>query len=153
MSRYDKYDPKVGGFRARLGVNFGYTASLPDFKHADLSKVFAAGMNGSGQISKFGSGAYTTFVGLLILTRPKAAGDVVDVMTAGEIVDLVDAELVAADTLAAGQRLYANPAVATGELTTVSAAMKPVGFTVELEAATGRARLVVRCGIGSGTGA
>jgi hypothetical protein len=152
MSRYDKYDPKVGGFRAPLAANFGYTASVPDFKHADLGKLFAAGLNTSGQVGKFG-GSFPTFAGVIILTRPKAAGDIVDIMTSGEIVDLVDAEIKTADTLTAGQRLYADPALATGVLTTTATAMKPVGFTVELNATTGYARLVVRAGLGSGTGA
>ena len=152
MSRYDKYDPKTGGFRAPLAANFGYTASVPDFKHADLGKLFAVGLNTSGQVGKFG-GSFPTFAGVMILTRPKAAADIVDVITSGEILDLVDAEILAGNTLAAGQRLYAAPGVATGVLTSVATANKSVGFTVELNATTGFARLVVRCGLGSGTGA
>lgn len=143
MSRYDKYDPKVGGFRAKLAANFGYTSGVPDRNHADLNKVFAVGLDTSGNVGKFGSG-FPTFAGLLILTLPKAAGDVIDVMTDGEIVDLVDAEILAADTLAAGQKLYADPAVTTGVLTAVATSNRLVGFTVELNSTTGRARLVVR---------
>lgn len=141
MSRYDKYDPMVGGFRAPLAANFAYTASAPDRAHADLSKLFAVGLNTSGQIGKLG-GAFVRFCGVMILTRPMAAGDITDVMTDGEIVDLVDAEIVGADTLGPGTGLFANPATATGLLTTVSAAMIPVGFTVETS------RLVVRCDLG-----
>lgn len=151
MSRYDKYDPKVGGFRAKLAANFGYTASVPDRNHADLSKLFAAGLNTSGLVGKFGA-SFPVFAGVLILTMPKAAGDVVDIMTDGEIVDLVDAEILAGDTLAAGQKLYADPAVATGVLTAVATSNRLVGFTVELNATTGFARLVVRANL-AGLGA
>lgn len=156
MSRYDKYDPKVGGFRAPLAANFGYTASLPDRAHVDLKKLFAAGMNTSGQIGKFGSAGFTLLVGVIILTSPKAAGDIVDVMTAGEIVELKSAELNVAGVggaLTAGQQLYADPAATTGVVTTTVTAARKIGFTVELVAATGSARLIVRVGLGSGTGA
>jgi hypothetical protein len=144
MSRYDKYDPKTGGSRAYLAANFGYTGGVPDFKHADLGKLFAVGVNASGQVGKFGSAGFTGFAGVMILTRPKAAGDVVDYMTDGDIIDLVDAEILAADTLAAGQRLYADVSTTTGQLTAVKAAGDfYVGRTMEM-LATG-ARLVVRC--------
>lgn len=143
MSRYDKYDPMSGGFRAPLAANFGYTSGSPDKKHADIGKLFAVAENASGQIVKFGSGA-TAFVGAMILTLPKAAGDIVDIMTDGEIVDLADAEILAADTLGTGQALYADVSVATGQLTSVSAAGDfYVGRTVEM--INGLARLVVRC--------
>lgn len=139
MSRYDKYDPMTGGFRAPLAADFGYTAGAPDKAHADLKKLFAVAENASGQIVKFGSGA-TNFVGVMILDQPWSAGTVIDVMTHGEIVDLVDAEILAADTLAAGQNLWADVSVATGQLTAVSATGDfKVGWTVEIT------RLIVRC--------
>lgn len=146
MSRYDKYDGKTGGFRARLAADFAYTASNPDYLHVDLDKTFAAGLSTTGLVGKFGA-SFPTFCGLLILTRPKAAGDVVDIMTAGEIVELLDAEILAADVLTAGTKLYADPAVNTGVLTKVATANRSVGFTVELNATTGKSRLVVRCSI------
>lgn len=141
MSRYDKYDPMTGGFRAPLAANFGYTSSLPDRKHADLSKLFAAGLNTSGKLGKFSTASFPTFAGVMILTGPKGAGDIVDVMTDGEIVDLLDAEILAADTLGTGDRLFADPAVATGVLTKVATANRFVGFTVEVS------RLIVRCSL------
>lgn len=143
MSRYDKYDPMVGGFRAPLAANFGYTSSLPDKSHADLSKLFAVALNASGQIVKFGSGA-TAFAGVMVLTRPMAAGEIVDTMTDGEVVDLADAEILGSDTLGTGQALYADVSVATGQLAATSAAGDfYVGRTVEM--VNGLARLVVRC--------
>jgi hypothetical protein len=139
VSRYDKYDPMSGGFRAPLAANVGYTASAPDKNHADLNKLFAVAENASGQIVKFGSAA-TAFAGVMILTRPMAAGDIVDVMTDGEIVELVDAEILAGDTLGAGQALFADVSTATGQLAATSAAGDfYVGRTVELT------RLIVRC--------
>lgn len=152
MSRYDKYDPKVGGFRAPLAANFGYTASLPDRAHADLKKVWAVGLSTSGQVGKFGAG-FTLLVGLMVLTAPKAAGDIVDIMTAGEITELKAAEVIGAFT--AGQQLFADPAAvgaAAGQLTATVTANRKVGFTAESVAATGNARLIVRVGLGSGTG-
>jgi len=146
MSRYDKYDPMTGGFRAPLAANFGYTSSLPDRKHADLSKLFAVGLNTSGRLGKFDTTAFPRFAGVLILTGPKGAGDIVDVMTDGEIVDLVDGEIKGADTLGPGVSLYADTSVTTGLLTTTATAMRFVGFTVETS------RLIVRCSF-SGTGA
>lgn len=139
MSRYDKYDPMSGGYRAPLAGNFAYTGGNPDRTHADLAKLFAVAMNASGQIVKFGSAA-TAFAGVMILTRPLAAGDIVDVMTDGEIVNLADAEILAADTLGTGQALFADVSTATGQLTAVSAAGDfYVGRTVEM------GRLIVRC--------
>lgn len=146
MSRYDKYDPKVGGFRAKLAANWGYTTGVPDRNHADLNKVFAVGVDTSGNITKFTSAAATAFVGVMVLTIPKAAGDVVDIMTDGEIVELVDAEILGSDTLAAGQPLYADASVTTGQLVvTTGAGDFYVGRTIELNTTTGQARLVVRC--------
>lgn len=146
MSRYDKYDPMTGGFRAPLAANFAYTASAPDRAHADLNKVFTVGLNTSGKLGKFAT-AFPRFAGVLILTRPMAAGETVDTMTDGEIVELVDAEITTADTLGTGQALYADTTGGgTGLLTTVATAMRYVGFTVE------STRLIVRCQF-SGTGA
>lgn len=141
MSRYDKYDPMSGGFRAPLLANWGYTSSMPDRNHADLSKIFAMGVNNAGKVLKFDN-ATTKFCGVMILTLPKAAGDIVDIMTDGEIVEMVDAEIKGADTLGSGTMLYADTSVTTGLLTTTSAAMIPVGFTIETQ------RLIVRCDLG-----
>lgn len=147
MSRFDKYSGVTGGFRARLAADFAYTANNPDRTHADLDKVFAMGMNSTGQVVKFGTGGNTEFCGVMVLTSPKAAGDVVDIMTAGEIVELVDAEILAANVLAGGQRLYADLALGVvGQLTNAKAAGDYyVGRTAEINTTTGRARLIVRC--------
>lgn len=75
MANYDKYDPKAGGFRAALAA---------DWPKTDAKTVFGVGLNASGQIVK-GNGN-TGVVGVLILTKDQEAGDVVDIMTSGEIV-------------------------------------------------------------------
>lgn len=76
MARYDKYDPKVGGFRAALAA---------DYLLANVEKVLAVGLDSSGRVV-VGAGQ-TGVVGVLVLTKARKAGEVVDVMTAGEIVD------------------------------------------------------------------
>lgn len=76
MARYDKYDPYVGGFRAPLAA---------DWLSADLNKPFGVGLNAQGQVVK-GNGT-TGIQGVLILTKALKAGDIVDIMTAGEIVE------------------------------------------------------------------
>lgn len=74
MANYDKYDGKVGGFRAPLAA---------DWLTADLKKVIGVGLNASGQIVK---GAGTTgIVGVLVLTEALKAGDIVDPMSRGQI--------------------------------------------------------------------
>lgn len=78
MARYDKYDPKVGGFRAPLAADFD-----PDL----LEHVVAVGLDTDGMVLTNGpSNAGTTgLIGCIILTKARKAGDIVDVMTSGEI--------------------------------------------------------------------
>lgn len=139
MSRYDKYGPMTGGFRAPLLANFAYTASAPDKTHADLNKIFAVTMTTAGKIDKLPLFATAQFVGIVVLTAPKAAGDIVDIMTAGELVEVADAEIGGAAT-GPGLAVFTDPAVATGVLTTTFATNGLyVGRFVEA------GRLVVRC--------
>jgi hypothetical protein len=142
VSRYDKYDPMTGGFRAPLAANFAYTASLPDKTHADLGKIFAVSLNTSGQVLKLPAGASQAFAGVLVLTRPMAAGDIVDVMTDGEMVEVADAEVTG--TTGAGLAVFTDPAVATG-VPTITFATN--GFYIGRFVET--ARLVVRCSLRS----
>jgi len=130
-ARYDKYDPYSGGFRAPVA------AALVE---ADVSKIFAVGLNSSGQVVK-GAGN-SQIVGLMVVPEIKAAGDVVDVMTHGEITGAAMSDGTTA--LSPGVMYYADPA--TGLLTATATSMKKVGFTVEA------GRLIVRVG-GTGTGA
>lgn len=75
MANYDKYDPKSGGFRATL---------KEDWLPADLKTVIGVGLDASGQVVK-GSGN-SGMVGVLVLTKARKAGEVVDIMTNGDIV-------------------------------------------------------------------
>jgi len=117
MARYDKYDPMVGGFRAPLAA---------DWLLADVNRPRAVGLNSSGQIVK-GAGN-TGIVGILILTKIRKAGEIVDTMDAGEIVGW---DPVTAGTFGtAGTTYYAD--ATTGAINSTSAAGKfQVGRTVE----------------------
>ena len=78
MARYDKYDPKAGGYRARLAEDF--------HDSENFSKPLAVGHDAAGLLV-IGAGANTGITGVLIRDRKANAGDVLDVMTHGEIVD------------------------------------------------------------------
>lgn len=75
MARYDKYDPLVGGFRAPLAA---------DYDVLDLNVAIGIGLDANGALAK---SAASGVVGVLILTKKRMAGDIVDVMTSGEIVE------------------------------------------------------------------
>lgn len=123
MSRYDKYEPRAGGFRAALEE-----AADP----ADFNKVKGVGLNASGNIL-LGDPGNSGFVGVTIVDKTKRrAGAIQDVMTHGEIV--FDSDDVDVD-LTAGTTYYLN--AATGVLGTAETRYK-VGHTVEAW------RLVVR---------
>lgn len=82
MARYDKYDPKGGGFRAKLQSDLASTAATGN------GNPIAVGLNASGNVVPGES--VTGIVGVLCTTRDMKAGDVVDVMKFGEIVELAD---------------------------------------------------------------
>lgn len=127
MGRYDKYDPKVGGFRAPLAA---------DFVAANREKVYGVGLDSNGRVV-IGAGQ-TGVLGLLVLTKARKAGEIVDVMTSGEIVDFgPTAGVPGTDHGAAGTVYYsaANGAVSS---TNADGSLR-VGHTVEGQ------RLVVRC--------
>lgn len=84
MARYDKYDGMVGGFRAPLAADWAAAPGAP----------IAVGLDADGRVVP-GAGV-TGVLGVFIddgamiggtLTANKKAGDIADVMTAGEIVD------------------------------------------------------------------
>lgn len=125
MSRYDKYEPKAGGFRAALAGAWAST---------EIGKIFGVGLDASGHVV-VGAGN-SGVVGVLILTSAKAAGDIVDVMTSGEIVEATANDGTTA--LTAGTAYFADPT--TGVLEASATGDAFVGFTVEAT------RLVVRMG-------
>lgn len=121
MARYDKYDPISGGFRAALAANW---------LSGDLEVPIGVGLNTSGQVVK--GGGNTGVIGVICLTKLRNAGDIVDVMTDGEIVEVA--------SLTAGTAYYAVPA--SGALSATATANKRIGHTVEAD------RLIVRVGNG-----
>lgn len=122
-AHYDKYDPISGGFRAPLA------AAIAD---ADPNVVRAVSLDANGRVV-IGTAGNSGFVGVIVAHRAMAVGEIVDVMTAGEIVDVTG--------LVAGTTYYA---AADGTINSTAPAAGvnagKVGHTVEAD------RLVVRVG-------
>jgi hypothetical protein len=137
VSRYDKYDPKDGGFRAPL--NAAWNATSGPSGVTDLDRVIGVALNGSGRLIK--ATTVAGCVGVVVVSGAKAAGDIVDVMTDGEIVELAAADLQAATTPVAGTKYYLD--VTAGRLTaTAPTPAGTNGFYVGTTVEAGR--LVVR---------
>lgn len=142
MARYDKYEPIAGGFRAPLAANLTPNAA------GEVGPV-AVSLDASGRVV-VGTAGQSGLVGVLVKNAPRTpwtastahmgqagynaaapiglmAGDIVDVMTMGEIVDLGGA-------FPAGSAVYAD---AAGVLSTTNTGEK-VGWTVQAD------RLIVR---------
>jgi hypothetical protein len=136
--RYDKYDPIAGGFRARLAADLTFDAE-------GSSGVKGVSLDTTGKVV-VGTAGQTGLVGVMVKNVPLypslgsvaggvnaavpvggKAGQPVDIMTNGEIVDVPG--------LVAGQKYYVTPA---GALTATATANFRIGFTVEAS------RLIVR---------
>lgn len=76
MARYDKYEPLSGGHRAQLAA---------DWPIAELNTAVGVGLDASGNVVQ-GAGN-TGLVGVVVLTKQLKAGDVVDIMQDGDIVE------------------------------------------------------------------
>jgi hypothetical protein len=126
-AHYDKYDPISGGFRA---------PAAQTWTGADLRVPRAVSLDANGRIVRGTAGA-SGFVGVVVAHKDVAIGDILDVMTAGEIVDVTG--------LTAGTVYYAT---AGGPLGTAAPAAGAnagrVGHTVESD------RLVVRASMVQG---
>lgn len=116
MARIDKYGPITGGFRAALAGSY-----------AGAAAPIGVGLDVNGRVVP-GAGQ-TGVVGVLCKPDAAAAGDIVDVMTSGELVEFAGV---------AGTNYTAN--TTTGAITSgaASATQTPIGYTVELS------RLIVR---------
>lgn len=121
MARIDKYDPVDGGFRAPL--NAAHAKTTP-------GNPIAVGLNASGRVVD-GAGN-TGIVGLLVLDSARVAGDIVDVMTDGEIVEMTG--------VTAGTVITADNATGVLATTAPAAGRTRVGWTVEAS------RLIARLG-------
>ena len=124
MSRFDKYDPVSGGFRAPLAA-----ATLS----TDISKIYAVSINSSGLVVMGAPVAETQIIGVICPQKIFAAGDMIDVMTHGEI---VEATTTAGAAFTAGALVTVATGVTTGAI--ASAAGKVIGRAIELD------RLVIR---------
>lgn len=119
MARIDKTDSAIGVFRAKAAADVA--------SEADYDKVLGASLNASGQAVLKAAGQ-TGFVGVCLVDRTKRkAGAILDILTAGEIVEVTG--------LVAGTQYYLH--AATGALQTTPT-KHYVGHTVEAD------RLVVR---------
>lgn len=125
MSRFDKYDPVAGGFRAPLAAAITST---------DVGKIQAVSINTSGQ-AVIGGAAETAVQGLIVAVRPMAINEIIDVMTHGEIVEALKT---AGTAWAAGDIVYAHLA---GTVDAVSTSGKIVGKMLSTT------RMLVRCPI------
>ena len=85
MSRFDKYDPVSGGFRAPLNAAISSAS--------DVGKIQGVSINASGKVV-IGATAETGIVGVICPVRLMAVNEVIDVMTHGEIVDEMKPETV-----------------------------------------------------------
>jgi len=116
MARYDKYEPKSGGFRAALAVALTGQAAPR-----------GVGLDVNGRVVV---GAGTTGIqAVLVLPEDKAAGEVVDSMTDGEIVEFAGA---------AGTVYTAHTTTGVISAAAASGTQIAVGFTAEAT------RLIVR---------
>lgn len=116
MSRIDKTESAIGVFRAPLNANLTGGAD-----------PLGVGINSSGRVVA-GAGQ-TGIVGVIVSPYDKAAGDIIDVMTFGELVEFDGA---------AGTVYTANTTTGVIDDTAASATQVPIGWTVEAT------RLIVR---------
>jgi hypothetical protein len=127
LSRIDKYEPMGGGFRVPLNAAIAAV---------DVGKVQGVSLNASGRAVVGGAAAAIGIKGVICPVKAMAAGDIVDVMTDGEIVEFTDT---AGGASTAGTDYFA--AFATGAVnTTATGSPQYIGHTVEV------GRLVVRVG-------
>lgn len=119
MSRFDKVEPMGGSFRAPL--NAAIVA-------ARVGDIIGVSLNGSGRVVE--GGAVAAIKGVICPVRVMAAGDIIDVMTDGEIVNATLNDGTTA--LTAGTSYYAD-AAANGDITSASnaGANAYIGHTVE----------------------
>lgn len=128
MSRYDKYDPVSGGFRAPLNA-----AILT----ADVGKIQGVSINASGKVV-IGGAAETAIIGVICPVRAMAANEIIDVMTSGEI---VEATATGGAALTAGAAIRVVGTTGVVEAGAPGAGQKAVGKMIELD------RMIVRVSI------
>lgn len=140
MARYDKYSPVAGGFRGKLKSALTISTAF------DKEKVWYVSIEAAtGLVVVGGVIAATAVRGVLIVKESKAAGDMVDVMTHGEIADFsLLNDGVTATVL--GTPYYADNTAGGGGLTANATTNKQVGILVadSVGGVGARNRLLVR---------
>ena len=124
MARFDQVHVS---FRARLNA---------DWLDADVGKIIAVSLNANGKVVKGNPAGSTGLKGVVALGLARKAGHPVDIMQAGEILDVVDDDV--AGTLAAAVNVYALGTTAAGTMTMTATNNVYVGHMVEID------RLIVR---------
>lgn len=109
MARFDKYEPMSGGFRAPLAAAYA-GSDLP----------VGVGLDVAGRVVV--GGGNTGIVGVICVPDARNAGDIVDCMTDGEIVDFAGA---------AGTVVTADDATGVVDNTALGAGRTRIGHTVE----------------------
>lgn len=135
MSRYDKYEPRAGGFRAVLNAAIAA---------ADVGKIYAVAINGTNRVIRTGIGSTADIMGVICAVRPMNAGDIIDVMTHGEIVEATET---AGTAFADGAKVYGH---VDGTVDDTAAASKYLGQVVE--STTVGKRIVIRLNPGPASG-
>jgi hypothetical protein len=122
MSRFDKYGPFVGGFRAKLGFAIAST---------DIGKLFAVSVTTTGVLQKGGTAA-TAVNGVVCPVRAMAIGEPIDVMTSGEV---ANATTTGGAAFTAGALVYSH---INGDVDATATSGVVIGKMVELD------RMIVR---------
>jgi hypothetical protein len=122
MSRYDLYDPVSGGFRAPLAVAI---------TSADIGKIQAVSIAAGTGLVTIGGAAETAVSGVICAHKAFSAGDMIDVMTAGQI---TNATKTGGTAWAAGDIVYAHGTTGgVGVVDAVATAGKVIGKVIELD--------------------
>jgi hypothetical protein len=133
ISRFDKYDPISGGFRGKLKAALSVSTAV------ERERVFGVSVEAATGLLVLG-GAATAIRGVIQVRESKAAGDMVDVMTSGEIANFDFLNDGTTPTVL-GTPYYVDNV--SGAPTATTTSNKQVGVLVA-DSVTGRNRLVVR---------
>jgi hypothetical protein len=135
MARFDKYGPLSGGFRGKLKV------ALPVATALDKERIFGVSIEAATGLVVLG-GAVANVRGIINVRESKAAGDVVDVMTSGEIIDAFFLNDGTTATVL-GSIYYID--AATGAITASAAAGANKQFGFRVVDTPDKGRIIVRC--------
>ncbi len=133
MARFDKYDPISGGFRGKLKVALTVSTAL------DKERIFGVSIEAATGLVVLG-GVSTAIRGIINVRESKAAGEMVDVMTHGEIVDAFFLNDGSTATVL-GTVYYVDNV--TGAITATTTSNKAIGVRVA-DVAPDKGRIIIR---------